>query len=84
MLIEIKDNIVWNTDSNKQSEEAIQWLQNDVLPLLNESTPLYDTFKRPYSWVVIVDNVQIEKRRNYINESTSWAMASEQIIVNKQ
>ena len=83
MLITIKDNIVWDTETNIQTEETIQWFKTEVQPLLEKAEPVLDLYNRPFSWVVIVDGVQVEKRRNYIHESTSWAMKNEIIIVTK-
>lgn len=84
MLIKIKDNIIWNTESIVQSEETIDWFKKEVYPLLETVEPVYDIFNRPEKWTVNIDGVTVTQIREYIYDSSSWAMKGDRIIVLKK
>lgn len=83
MIIEIKKNIVWDTEVQRQTDETVKWFHETVLPLVEICTPEFDEFKRPYMWVVNVDGVVITIKRDYIHKSYSWAMNSDIITIQK-
>lgn len=81
MIITIKDGVQWNTESEKQSDAAIQWYREEVQPLIDESTPQKDKYGRPYLWEVEIDGVKIVVERIYVSTSNSWAMEKDVITL---
>ena len=81
MIITIKDGVQWNTESEKQSDAAIQWYREEVQPLIDESTPQKDKYGRPYLWEVEVDGVNVCVIREYVSQSSSWAMLKDVITI---
>lgn len=71
MKIEVKEGVFWETESKEQSEEAIQWLQEEVRPNLGE--PEFDEFKRPYKRAFENEALTVVEEQDYIHQSYEWA-----------
>lgn len=71
MKIEVKEGVFWDTTKIVQSEEAIQWLQEDVRPNFDE--PEYDEFKRPFRRTFENDTLIVVEEQEYIHQSSEWA-----------
>lgn len=88
-MIEVKENIFWNENSEAQSEEATNWLREEILPQMacnpteiELTQPIYDKFKRPTQWTIETATCVVVIDRIYINEnSPSWALDKDQITV---
>ena len=81
MQIKIKEGVVWDTESSKQSEAAIEWYRTNVQPVIEEANPQNDKYGRPAIWQVEVDGVVVIKTRIYTSESNSWAMEKDEITL---
>lgn len=79
MIIEVKTGVFWDTETTIQSEEAIQWLQEDVRP--NLSAPTMDEFQRPYERTFFNETVTVIERQVYINQNYDWGRKGVQYIV---
>ena len=79
MKIEVKEGVFWETVSKEQSEEAIQWLQEEVRPNLGE--PEFDEFKRPYKRTFENDTLIVVEEQEYIHQSSEWARREMNYIV---
>jgi hypothetical protein len=81
MQIKIKEGVVWDTESTKQSEATIEWYRANVQPIIDEAHPQNDKYGRPVKWQVEVDGVVVIKTRIYTSESNSWAMEKDVITL---
>lgn len=89
-MIEVKEGVYWDEEAQRQSEEAMQWLKEEVLPKLaaNKSDgehiqPTYDRYGRPVEWIVVTDRCTVVIRREYVNpQSPSWGMKKDIVTVN--
>lgn len=89
-MIEVKEGVYWDEEAQRQSEEAMQWMKDEVLPKLaaNKSNgeniqPTYDRFGRPVEWIVVTDRCTVVIRREYVNpQSPSWGMKKDIVTVN--
>lgn len=89
-MIEVKEGVYWDEEAQRQSEEAMQWMKDEVLPKLaaNKSDgeniqPTYDRFGRPVEWIVVTDRCTVVIRREYVNpQSPSWGMKKDIVTVN--
>ena len=71
MIIEVAPGINWDTETQQQSEAAINWIQEEVRPNLNNQT--FDPFKRPDERVYENDTVIVTEKQVYISETGDWA-----------
>ncbi len=71
MKIEVREGVFWDTTKIAQSEEAIEWLQEDVRPNLGE--PEFDEFKRPFRRTFENDTLIVIEEQEYIHQSSEWA-----------
>ena len=78
-MIEVKQGIFWNPEATTQSEEAMQWLMEEVKPNLGQ--PVIDGFGRPDTRTFENDAVVVVEKQLYINENTDWARKGVQYIV---
>lgn len=89
-MIEVKEGVYWDEASQIQSEEAIQWLQEDIIPQVAASKsdgehvqPTYDGYGRPVEWVIVTDRCTVVIVREYVNpQSPNWAMKRDVVTVN--
>ena len=58
-MIEVKENVLWDETAQRQSDEAMQWLHEDIMPRMACSRtetdlvqPVYDAHNRPYEWCI--------------------------------
>ncbi len=80
MIIEVAHGVTWDTEQEKQSDEAIVWLRESVLPKRDSVEPLLDAYKRPYQWTINMDTCIVTIVRKYISNN-SYAMDREIITV---
>ena len=80
MKIEVKEGVFWDTEAAAQSEEAMNWIQEEVRQNLGEET--LDEFNRPYERVYENDTVIVTEKQVYISPSHSWARKGVKYIVN--
>lgn len=81
MLIRITEKVTWDTGAMRQSEEALTWYRENVLPQLEQSEPVVDQYGRPKFWRIETDGVTVMRERIYIAESTSWALKEDKITI---
>ena len=81
MKIEVKGNVFYDDELEVQSDELNQWLNDEVFPLLAETSPVIDEFMRPYRWFVDMGTCKVTMEREYVEQSTSWAMKTEKINI---
>lgn len=80
MKIEVKEGVFWDNESVSQSQEAMEWLQEEVRPNLIEFE--VDEFKRPSKRKFENEKLEVIEQQNYIEESTSWARRGVSYSVN--
>lgn len=88
-MIEVKENVLWDETAQRQSDEAMQWLHEDVMPRMACSRtetdlvqPVYDAHNRPYEWCITMPTCIVTITREYvIPNSSSWAMKKDTITV---
>lgn len=71
MMIEVAPGVNWDTEAATQSEEAINWIQEEVRPNLGAQT--FDQFKRPDERVYENDTVIVTEKQAYISKNGDWA-----------
>lgn len=89
MLITLIDGVQWNTESSQQSEEAMQWLREEVMPRMgtqigefDKTEPSFDAYMRPINWEVRMPTCIVTITREYVRpNSSSWAMKKDSIVV---
>lgn len=81
MKIEVTENVFWDDELEVQSEEYNQWFSEEAIPLLAQATPEIDSFMRPFIWVADFSSFVVTMEREYVDQSTSWAMKTETIIL---
>ena len=88
-MIEVKENVFWDETAQRQSDEAMQWLHEDIMPRMACSRaetdlvqPIYDAHNRPYEWCITMPTCLVTITREYvIPNSSSWAMKKDTITV---
>lgn len=87
-MIEVKENVFWDETAQRQSDEAMQWLREDIMPRMACSRtetdlvqPVYDAYNRPVEWIIPTDTCSIDIHRIYTTQSPSWAMDRDTIVV---
>ena len=90
-MIEVKENVLWDETAQRQSDEAMQWLHEDIMPRMACSRtetdidlvqPVYDAQGRPYEWCITLPTCLVTITREYvIPNSSSWAMKKDTITV---
>jgi len=81
-MIEVKENVFWDETAQRQSDEAMQWLHEDIMPRMDLVQPVYDAHNRPYEWCIDTPTCLVTITREYvIPNSTSWAMKKDTITV---
>ena len=88
-MIEVKKHVLWDETAQRQSDEAMQWLHEDVMPRMARTRtetdlvqPVYDAQGRPYEWHIIMPTCLVTITREYVRpNSTSWAMKKDTITV---
>ena len=87
-MIEVKENVLWDETAQRQSDEAMQWLHEDIMPLMACSRtetdlvqPVYDVYNRPVEWIIATDTCDVQILRIYTTQSSSWAMDRDTIVV---
>ena len=88
-MIEVKENVFWDETAQRQSDEAIQWLHEDVIPRMacsrtetDRVQPMCDAQGRPYEWCITMPTCLVTITREYVRpNSTSWAMKKDTITV---
>lgn len=78
-MIEVTDGVYWNPDTIEQSEEAMQWLNEEVRSNLGEATK--DRFLRNDERTYENERVVVVEKQLYINENTDWARRGVQYTV---
>ena len=81
-MIEVTAGVYWNPDSIEQSEEAMQWLCEEVRPNLSE--PTKDRFQRNDERTYENDRIVVVEKQLYINENTDWARRGVQYTVTEK
>lgn len=88
MLIEVTAGVYWDTEEARQSEEAIAWLRENILPQMSMKSigigiiPEFDCNRRPIRWVIPSNNCTVEIEREYVRpNSTDWGMKNDKITV---
>jgi hypothetical protein len=81
MIIEVKKDVFWDTEAQVQSDAAREWLNTDIYPQTDNTTPTLDEFKRPVLWVIPTDTCTVNIHRIYTTQSSSWAMDRDTIVV---
>ena len=71
MKIEVKEGVYWDTEAAIQSEEAMNWIQEEVRP--NFGAQSLDQFKRPDERVYENETVMVTEKQVYISENGDWA-----------
>jgi len=71
MIIEVIPGVNWDTEAEQQSEDAINWIQEEVRP--NLGTQTFDQFHRPDERVYENDTIVITEKQLYISETGDWA-----------
>ena len=88
MIIEVKTNVYWDTESQTQSTEALEWFSNNVrvkMGMLPSDTskvqPTYDQWHRPVEWVFNFNGFSVNIIRHYCAlEEPTWALDYDEII----
>ena len=88
-MIEVKENVLWDETAQRQSDEAMQWLHEDIMPRMACSRtetdlvqPVYDAQGRPCEWCITMPTCIVTITREYVRpNSTSWAMKKDTITV---
>ena len=88
-MIEVKENVFWDETAQRQSDEAMQWLHEDVMPRMACSRtetdlvqPVYDAHNRPYEWCIDMPTCLVTITREYVRPNSSdWAMKKNTITV---
>ena len=88
-MIEVKENVLWDETAQRQSDEAMQWLHEDIMPRMACSRtetdlvqPVYDAQGRPYEWRITLPTCLVTITREYVRpNSSSWAMKKDTITV---
>lgn len=87
-MIEVKENVFWDETAQRQSDEAMQWLREDIMPRMACSRtetdlvqPVYDAYNRPVEWLIATDTCDVQILRIYTTESSSWAMDRDDVVV---
>ena len=90
-MIEVKENVFWDETAQRQSDEAIQWLHEEIMPRMACSRtetdidlvqPVYDAQGRPYEWCITLPTCLVTITREYVRpNSSSWAMKKDTITV---
>ena len=90
-MIEVKENVLWDETAQRQSDEAMQWLHEDIMPRMACSRtetdidlvqPVYDAQGRPYEWCITLPTCLVTITREYVRpNSSSWAMKKDTITV---
>ena len=86
-MIEVKENVFWDETSTQQSNEAMQWLREEILPQMactrtniELTQPVYDRYNRPTEWFIECSNCIVHISREYVKpNSSSWAMKKDTI-----
>lgn len=71
MQIEVTAGLFWDTESTVQTEEAMEWLSNEVRPNLSEATR--DKYGRPdeRSWNNNI--IKVVEKQEYIRDNGDLA-----------
>lgn len=87
MKIKLFDEIYWDTESTKQDDAALQWINENVISKLGADgtnsdfiTPEKDVYGRPYRWAYQGDGFTVEVIRDYIAPK-KWAKKGDIINV---
>lgn len=79
----------WDTEAQLQSDTAMIWLRNEVLPRMgtqigefDKVEPIFDDNRRPVRWVIDMTVCLVTIEREYVQQnSASWAMKKDTITV---
>jgi hypothetical protein len=90
MKIELIPGVFWDNDLSlsEQTTEAQKWYTDNVQSKLayDKSSigiqPEWDDSRRPVQWVVLVGNIEVTIKWNYIKPETSeWAKSEDTITI---
>jgi len=89
MKIKLAKGVYWDTESSTQSEDARNWIRENVLNKMGMSSgeegminPELDAHNRPYKWTLEAESCTIEVVRDYVDKnSASWAMNKDDITI---
>jgi hypothetical protein len=78
MQIQLTQDLYWDTEASRQSDEVTQYITDTVKP--NLSVPTRDEKGRPYERTYETDTAIIRERQVYINDK-NWARDHVEYIV---
>lgn len=79
MTIEVTPGVFWDTETQQQSQDAIDWINETVRPNLSE--PTLDKYNRPDERYYENDTVIVTQKQVYIKEGHDWARKGVQYFV---
>ena len=85
----MNENVFCDEPAQRQSDEAMQWLHEDIMPRMACSRTetdlvqsVYDAQGRPYKWCITMPTCLVTITREYVRpNSSSWAMKKDTITV---
>ena len=89
MKINVMEGVQWDTETQVQSSEAMDWLRSEVFPRMgvkvgefDKTEPTFDAHGRPVEWVIDMVTCIVTILREYVKpNSSSWAMKKDIITV---